>query len=280
MADAAQVHSKQVAYWNGDGAARWLANNRRHHDAVRASFADLAFERADLRPGENVIEIGCGTGETSARIAEAVGPTGKVLALDVSELIGAEAAAALAALPNATAVVGDAAAWPFEPGAADVVFSQFGVMFFGDPMAAFANLRAAIKPTGRLVFICWRTHSPNVPLDIALRHLPGPAPSGYTPGPQSLTKPELIDGYLTGAGFSAPVLESLESVRDISRGRGVDGAVESVLEAGAIYRLLSEQPPDVKAAVAADLRAYFASIEADGAIIQPVWAWIVTATPE
>ena len=280
MTEAAQIHARQLAYWNGEGAARWLANNRSHEDTTRTAFADHALDRAAIRPGERVIEIGCGTGETSARIAEKVGPSGAVLALDVSALIGAEAKARLASFPNATAVVADAAAYPFEPGAADLVFSQFGGLFFGDPAAAFANLRTALKPEGRLHFICWRAPRPDVAMETVLRVIGAPASTAYSPGPQSLSDPDLISAVLTEAGFAAPRFEGLEGERDISRGRGVEGAVAATIETGPVYRRLSGQPEPVRTAAAEALGAYFATVERGGKVIQPVSAWIVTATPK
>jgi ubiquinone/menaquinone biosynthesis C-methylase UbiE len=188
MADAAQVHARQVEYWNGEGAARWLANHSRRVDTARSMFADLALERASPRLGESVIEIGCGTGDASVELARRVGPAGAVLALDVSDLIGAQAKARLASLPNVRVAIGDAAAYPFEPRSADLLFSQFGVMFFGDPRAAFAHLRQALKPTGRLVFVCWRAPEPNPVLDIVFRHRPRPPATDIVePGPQAFS---------------------------------------------------------------------------------------------
>ena len=96
------------------------------------------------------------------------------MGVDISEpLIGAARAQGLA---NATFEIGDAASWPFEDGSFDLVFSRFGVMFFGDPVAAFGNIRRALKPGGRMVFICWRTPPENpwaaVPMRAAQPHLP------------------------------------------------------------------------------------------------------------
>ncbi len=280
MVDTAQVHSRQVEYWNGEGAARWLANHTRQVDRVRATFADAALERAAVRPGERVIEIGCGTGDASLQLAERVGPTGALLAVDVSAMLAAEAQARLAPFPQARAAVGDAAAYPFEPRAADLLFSQFGVMFFGDPRAAFAHMRTALKPTGRLLFVCWRAPEPNPVLDIVHRHLPRPPADGFVePGPQAFSDKARVEAILTGAGFTEISFEGLDGERDISRGKGAAGAVEGTLEGGPIYRLLAKQPDTIKAAIAEHLHDYFGSVEQHGAVMQPASVWIVGAKP-
>src|SRR5262249_62369674 len=129
---------------------------------------------AAARPGEQVIDIGCGTGGTTAALAHAVAPGGHVLAVDISETL--IEAARSQRLDNATFVVGDASTHPFKDGAWDLVFSRFGVMFFADAVVAFRNIRRALKPAGRLVFVAWRTPQENpwatVPVRAALPFLP------------------------------------------------------------------------------------------------------------
>ena len=112
--------------------------------------------------------------KTTADLARAVGPSGQVLGLDISQ--GLIDTARAQKLPNARFEVGDATAYAFDAGRYDLLYSRFGVMFFGDPVAAFANLRRALKPAGRVAFVCWRTPQENpwglVPLRAAMPHLP------------------------------------------------------------------------------------------------------------
>src|SRR6478672_1267943 len=146
-----QLAAEQAAYWNGPGGKMWLGAYDRIQRGI-ADFSDVVLSAANAQPGERVLDVGCGTGGTTASLAKAVGLGGHVLGVDISEpLIAAAWAQKLA---NAAFEVGDAATYPFAPGAFDLVFSRFGVMFFADPVAAFKNIRRAMKPSGRLVFLC------------------------------------------------------------------------------------------------------------------------------
>jgi ubiquinone/menaquinone biosynthesis C-methylase UbiE len=115
----------------------------------------LLLERAAIRPGERVIDVGCGSGATTLAAAPLVGAQGSVLGVDVSEPMLAVARRRAAGLGNVRFVAADAQTHAFEPGAQDLVLSRFGVMFFDDPPRAFASLRRALRPGGRLCFVCW-----------------------------------------------------------------------------------------------------------------------------
>ncbi|HZX86522.1 MAG TPA: class I SAM-dependent methyltransferase, partial [Reyranella sp.] len=158
MKTAAELAAEQAAYWNGPGGEGWLAAYQRIQRAI-GDIGDVGLAAAAPQRGEHVIDIGCGTGDTTAALARAVGLTGHVLGVDISEPL--ITAARAHRLDNATFVVGDAATHPFQAGHYDLVFSRFGVMFFADPVAAFRNIRRALKPAGRLVFIAWRTPQEN-----------------------------------------------------------------------------------------------------------------------
>ena len=151
MKSKEDLAADQAAFWNGPGGKMWLAAYGR----IERSLADLgalAIEAAAPKSGEQVLDVGCGTGGTTEQIADRVAPLGGVLGVDISETL------LIAARQRGTALarfeLGDAATFPFTAGAFDLVFSRFGVMFFGDPIAAFRNLRRAMKPSARLVFIC------------------------------------------------------------------------------------------------------------------------------
>jgi SAM-dependent methyltransferase len=283
VTDTAELHSNQVEYWNGEGGARWIATQERRAKSLE-QFANRAFERAKVGDGESVIDIGCGCGETSVELAKLVGPTGKVLAADVSGPILAQATANLAPHPNARAVVADAAAYPFEPASADLIFSRFGVMFFGDPAAAFTNIRKAIKPDGRMVFVCWRTPKENPwmngPLDTVFKFIPRPPPpSPDDPSPFAFASQDRVSGILTKAGFAPPTFEPFDTTIDVSNGGGVDGALESALEFGPLPRLLADTPADLKAEIVEALRGHFQSLSDANAFFQPAAVWIVSTKP-
>ena len=184
MKTTAELAAEQAAYWNGPGGDGWLAAYERIQRSL-ADIGDIGLAAAAPRHGEHVIDIGCGTGGTTAALAHAVGIAGHVLGVDISQTL-IEAARAHR-LENATFVVGDAATHPFKAEAYDLVYSRFGVMFFADPVSAFRNIRRALKPTGRLAFIAWRTPQENpwgtVPARAAQPFLPPqPRPGPEDPG--------------------------------------------------------------------------------------------------
>jgi ubiquinone/menaquinone biosynthesis C-methylase UbiE len=156
----AQRNADQVADWKGQSGERWVAHQARL-DARVAVFGQAAIEAAAPATGERVLDVGCGAGASSLALAARVGAGGHVLGLDISEpLIGRARALA----PQDTPVqfrVADAGSAELPEGAFDILFSRFGVMFFNDPTGAFTHRRRALKPGGRVAFVCWRGMAEN-----------------------------------------------------------------------------------------------------------------------
>ncbi len=279
MKTPSQLAADQAAFWNGPGATMWLAAYERILRGI-AGFSDLALAAADARPGERVLDVGCGTGGTSAALAKAVGESGHVLGVDIAEAL--VAVARNQKLSNATFDVGDATTFPFEAGAFDLVFSRFGVMFFADPVAAFRNLHRAIKPTGRLVFVCWRTPSENpwaqVPMRAAQPHLPPiERPGPEDPGQYSFGDRARVERILTQAGFAAPSFEPLDQM--LTQGKDIPDTLDRIAEFGPLARLFKEATPQqveqAKAAIAEALVPYVGpqGVRLAGA------CWLVSAAP-
>jgi SAM-dependent methyltransferase len=215
-------------------------------------------------------------------LAESVGGAGKVIGVDVSMPILTEARARLGKYPNVETVLADAAGYDFPPAQFDLLFSRFGVMFFGDPVAAFTNLRAAMKPTGRLVFACWRSPKENgwmsAPMQAAVEHLPpSPPPDPEQPGPFAFHSRERVTRILTRAGFETPTFDKIDKMIDVAAGGGLDAAVQSAMELGPTARALDGAGDDLKAVIARALRGFFAPIVKDGAVNLPAAVWIVSA---
>jgi SAM-dependent methyltransferase len=125
-------------------------------EAMMAPYGQAMLEAAALRPGERVLDVGCGHGYSTFAAAEQVAPGGTVLGVDISPEMLAPAHPRAAAMGNLALLVADAQVHPFPPGSFDAVISRFGTMFFEDPHAAFSNLHTALRPGGRTVFVCWQ----------------------------------------------------------------------------------------------------------------------------
>lgn len=281
--DTTGPNAEQVRYWNETAAPKWVE----YQSVLDTQLEELSartMDRARLAAGERVLDVGCGCGATSRALAARVEPNGSVHGVDVSAPMLARAAeqARVAGLANVRFTNADAQTHPFEPGGADVLFSRFGVMFFADPPAAFTNLRRAIRPGGRVAFVCWQTLAENpwllVPLGTAAQHIqlpPPPAPGA--PGPFAFEDPDRVRSILVHAGFAAAQLEDVRVTLGIGGG-GLDQAVRFLLEGvGPASAALREADPAVRPRVYAAVREALAPFETPAGIRMPAAAWIVTA---
>ena len=278
MKSPAELAAEQAAYWNGPGGQGWLATYERITRSL-AGFSQAALAAAGARPGEHVIDIGCGIGGTTAELARAVGPTGHVLGVDISEpLIGAARAHRV---DNATFVLGDAAAHPFKAAAYDLAFSRFGVMFFADPVAAFGNLRHAMKPAARLVFVCWRTPQENpwglIPMRAAAPFLPPmPQPGPEDPGQYAFGDRARVERILKQAGFAVPDIKPLD--QPVWLGDDVAEVVKNTGRFGPLARAFAGAEPaaieKAKAAIGEALKPH----QGPNGVVLPGACWLVSAS--
>ena len=254
-------------------------------DALQAPVTAELFQAIDLAPGSRVLDIGCGSGETTFELARRVGADGQVTGLDISAPLLALARQRVPAGAPVKFVEGDATVHPFEPGAADLLFSRNGVMFFADPAQSFANMRKGLRPGATVTFACWREVKLNpwvfVPLQAAQKALP-PQPAAASadpeaPGPYSFGKEQRVTRILDEAGFIEISLRPVEIALDISAGNGVEGAVALTQLVGAVSRLLAKQPEKVRTAAADFIRDTLTPYAKGDAVPMGGSIWIVTA---
>jgi SAM-dependent methyltransferase len=275
-------NADQIAFWNGPAGRRWV-KRQEDLDMVFQPITSRAIERTAIQPGARIVDIGCGCGGTTIELGRLVGPRGRVLGIDVSAPVLARAVERLPPGLPVEFVQADATTYSFPGGGFDLLFSRLGVMFFAEPDQSFTNLRTALRPGGRLVFVCFRTSRENpwmmTPLQAAYEHVPPlPKLGPEEPGPFSFASADRVRGILGEAGFSSIALEPVDVDLDIAGGHGLDAAITSALEIGATSRAIEGQPPEVRSAVAESIRRVLAPLQRGLSVPLGGAIWLVTAT--
>ncbi len=277
--EASGPNAAQITYWNEVVGPTWAAM----HDALDGELGVLglrAIERLAPRPDERLIDIGCGCGATTLELARRVGPAGLVTGADISApmLDVARRRAADAGLGQTRFLQVDAQTHGFD--AADGAFSRFGVMFFADPVAAFANIRRALKQGGRLAFVCWQSLENNpwmtVPLAAITPLLPGAAPPPITPGapgPFAFADGERLRGLLAAAGFTE--IEVSSNREQIGWG-DLETSVNTALRVGPVG-VAARENPDLRPQIRDAVRAAFAAHQTSEGVRLESGSWIVRA---
>jgi SAM-dependent methyltransferase len=271
-----------IEYWNGPAAERWV-REQADFDRMVGPFGEAALQASKVTAGESALDVGCGCGETVLALASRVGPGGRVVGADVSAPMLARAKERSRELPNVSFLEGDASkVIPAEP-SFDLAFSRFGVMFFADPVVAFRRIRGALRPSGRLSFVCWQPLDQNpwaaLPFDAAARALGRPEPSPPdAPGPFSFGDPERVRGILETAGFRGVAAGSV--AREVSFGPAstLDQAAAAIVRLGPVSRLLADRDETTRARAIAAIREVIPPyVGAAGEARFPGAAWVVTA---
>jgi len=273
------ANTDMAEYWNGRPADVWVTEAERF-DSMLAPFGRRLLTAASLKPGERVLDVGCGNGAVSLDAARAVGRGGRVTGLDLSApMLKVARRRAEERGIDASFVQGDAQTASFDQ-PFDIVLSRFGVMFFDDPETAFANLAKATRPGGRLCFVCWQEILANewiaVPAMAMVTHVGIPElPQPGTPGPFALADAERTRGLLGSAGWSDATVEEYSDLMPM--GRDPDDVVAFMLSDEMGRRLVEGKDPEaVKAGIEATLEALRPYATPDGVLLHGAY-WLVTA---
>jgi hypothetical protein len=274
------ANADQHAAWNGESGHRWVTDADRR-DRALAPIADALVAAAHLDSGEQVLDIGCGCGATSLAAARAVAP-GRVYGIDLSEpmLEVAGARADDQGIAGVDFVPGDAQTHALPPGRFAVAISRFGTMFFADPVAAFANVAAALAPGGRLCLATWQPLAANdwltTPGDALLRYGHRPETQPGAPGMFAQSDPDTVTATLDRAGYTgidlAPVTVSLTVGRDLA------DATDYVVKTGPGRAVLDTIPDDQRAPAIEAVRDVLAHHTDPTGVHLDAAVWIVTAT--
>jgi SAM-dependent methyltransferase len=274
------VNREQAEYWNEQAGAKWVALQS-FIDAQIGPLGVEAMGRLGAIEGRSVLDLGCGCGSTTLELARRVGVAGTVLGVDLSRpmLERAAQSARDAGVTNATFRQADVQSEAFAD-RFDAAFSRFGVMFFGDPVAAFSNVRSALRAGGTLSFVCWRAMDQNewmlVPAMAALRHLPPPdLPEPGAPGPFAFADSERVEKILGEAGFVDVRIERLDRELSVGSGRPLAEIVDVVMQMGPAGRLLQNADDETKQSVAASITEALKPFGGDGGLKMKGSAWLV-----
>jgi SAM-dependent methyltransferase len=291
-------NAEQYEAWNNDSGRRWARESDRR-DRILSPIADVLLAAARLRPGERVLDIGCGCGATTLTAAAAVRPGGEVTGIDLSGpmLDVARHRQESVGVTNVMFVHGDAQMHVFLsrgsaeaparvspeaklPEPFDVAISRFGTMFFADPVAAFTNIAAGLRPGGRLALATWQPLPANdwliVPATALLRYGTMPPIDLNAPGPFAQAEPDAVTRVLTEAGYADVRLTPVHL--DLTVGADLEDAVDYVTNSRVCRMILADTPErEVPAALDAVRVALADHVDDDGVHLGAA-IWIVTAT--
>ena len=269
-------NAEQIDYWNGQAGETWV-QAAAQTDRLLAPISELAIQRAAVQPGERVVDVGCGCGTTSLELADA---GAQVWGVDVSEPMLALATKRAGVRDDLRFSVGDAAEQAFTPDH-QLVFSRFGVMFFDEPAAAFANIRTGLVRGGRLCFVCWQAPRENPWMSIGGQAVAPFLPQPQTPidprapGPFAFADKGYLRSILQVAGFSQIRIESIKPTLHLAD--SLDEAMEFQGRIGPVSRVLGELEGETKAKALEAARAALAEQLTPEGINLGAACWLVTA---
>jgi SAM-dependent methyltransferase len=281
--EAESPNADQIAYWNGEASARWLARQE-NFDVMIEPLTRRALELAAPLSGEHVIDIGCGCGATVLELARRVGPGGEVLGVDVSApMLGrARERVTAAGLAQAKLTEADASSAPFRPAAYDLLFSRFGVMFFRNPVPAFANLKRALKSGGRVAFVCWQPLKENPTFLVPLKAAGAFGPPRVAlppdePGPFAFGDSERVRRILGEAGFSEIGFTPWTFSMRWGGPGDFAAAEEYASQLGPVSRLLADLAPETLPAARAAIREALRDYDSPDGVMLGAAVWLVSA---
>lgn len=273
-----ETELSQAVLWNGAAGQAWV-ENQDLMDHMLAPFEQSIVEALPTRVASHVLDVGCGTGSTTLAVARHVGDQGSVLGIDISEPMVNEARRRARAIGSSAGFLcADAQRYAFAAARFDAIVSRFGVMFFDDPVAAFANLHRAVRSQASLHVITWRSAEENPFMTTAERAaaplLPNlPARQPDAPGQFAFARPARVQHILAESGWQEIELEALDVVCTFPARE----LVRYFTRMGPLGRVLGSVDADTRAEVIARVSAAFVPFAQGDSIRFPAACWAVQA---
>ncbi len=278
------ARSQYVNFWNEVLVPKFVRWRHIIVDGLTLHSAKI-FPTLGVRPGDRVVDAGCGFGDTAIQLARMVGPSGSVLAVDCCDgfLDYGRRDAEAAGLTNVTFLEADVQTYPFTP-THDFCFSRFGTQFFENPVAGLRNMRKSLKPGGSMTMIVWRGINDNPWLGFAkqvvLRYLPPPGENAQTcgPGPFSMADTGVVTKQLEIAGYRDIEFEQVDA--QVFVGKNLDDAVAFQLAigpAGEIYREAGKLAEERHDEITQALRSEMSRYQTANGVMMDSSSWKVTA---
>ena len=275
-------NQQQSDAWNGPESAHYVDHADRY-DRQMAPISDAIVGRAAIGPTDTVLDVGCGSGATAF---EAARTARRVVGVDISEplvRVGRERAGR-GGFDNVEFIVADAQTHTFEDGAFDVIVSQFGLMFFDDPVAAFSSLRRSLTADGRIIFATWRCLDDNEWLAPVVRavaeHAEVPDLGGLAHGPGMFAMRDAseVTTLLEATGFGDVEVEAFSPTLSLGGGGGIDESTSFLLGMGIVRGLMGRLDDDQRATATQEIRTELGGHDRPGdGVSLGAGVWLVSA---
>jgi len=278
-----EVNKSQKDFWSGKGGDIWV-ERQNAMDTMLSPLGEAALNKLNFNEKENVLDIGCGCGNTTFNIAKRIGPLGNVTGLDISEpmLKRAKESAVKMSISNTSFKCVDVQTEDLGDQVYSAAFSRFGVMFFEDSITAFKNINKSLISGGSLSFVCWQSPAVNPWQSLFIQEIKKfldlPSPPPRSPGPFAFMESEYVSSILEESKFQDITIEGYETEVNMFSGRSLSDSVKDYISINPVVSgMLKESSENKIAEILNSAETAFSPYYTEKGLIFPSSTWLVTA---